>query len=100
MGEELGACALARRAGAIVAQARTERFPDWRELVTNSRTDPLTGEQAEQAVPVARELSAALSSETAGSFSPSLVRSLGLVQERLDLNASSVLASVFVPGRF
>ena len=43
-----------------------ERFPAWRALTSKAEAEPLTEEQAEQAVPVARELAAALSTEAAG----------------------------------
>ena len=51
----------------LVGQFRrlVERFPAWRALTLSAEGEPLTEEQARQAVPVARELAAALSTEAA-----------------------------------
>jgi hypothetical protein len=51
----------------LVGQFRrlVERFPAWRALTLKAQGEPLTREQAQQAVPVARELAAALSTEAA-----------------------------------
>jgi hypothetical protein len=76
--DELGG-ALANRYRVLMVQFRrcVEKFPCWRELVSGANADPLPADQAEQAVPTARALAAALATDEAGAVvDPSVAEAL------------------------
>ena len=60
--------ALSVRYSTLVGQFRrlVERFPRWRALMSRAQAEPLTDEQDEQAVHLARELATVLSPDAAG----------------------------------
>ena len=71
----------------LVGQFRrlVERFPDWRALSSKAAAEPLTEEQARQAVPAARELAAALATEAAAELAdPEIVGALSDLTDAAD----------------